>query len=111
MKTPVPFQDPRSGIRLKSLVDALLALETREEAERFLRDLCTPAEIRSIADRWQVARLLDSSIPYREIHERTGVSTATVTRVARSLVQGEGGYRLILDRSSKKTGVSRANRA
>lgn len=110
MKTPLHVSDPQSAARLKALIDAILGLETREEAERFLRDLCTPAEIRSLADRWQVARLLDSSIPYREIYERTGVSTATVTRVARSLVQGEGGYRLALDRSSKK-GVSRAPRA
>ena len=65
-----------------------------------LRDLCTPAEVRSLAERWQVARLLDEGgMTYREIHDATGVSTTTIVRVARFLKEEQnGGYRLLLDR-------------
>lgn len=55
-----------------------------------------------MADRWKTAKLLEESIPYREIYEKTGVSTATVTRVARSLSMGSGGYRLALDYLARK---------
>ena len=67
-----------------------------------LADLCTPAEVRSLAERWQVARLLDAGqLTYREIHEATGVSTTTIVRVARFLRQEDNrGYRLLLDRRS-----------
>jgi len=66
---------------------------------RLLTDLCTPSEIRTLAERWQVARLLDeTSLSYREIHEATGVSTTTVVRVARFLKQEpHEGYRRALD--------------
>ena len=82
------------------LCDGLLAAESREEMRRLLVDLCTPAEIRTMAERWHVARLLDSSdLPYREIHDRTGVSTTTIVRVGRFLRQEPNkGYRLAIDR-------------
>jgi TrpR-related protein YerC/YecD len=66
---------------------------------RFLNDLCTPAEIRTLAERWHVARLLDgTSLSYREIHDATGVSTTTIVRVARFLRQEpHQGYRRALD--------------
>jgi len=66
---------------------------------RLLVDLCTPAEIRTLAERWHVARLLDGSkLSYREIHDATGVSTTTIVRVARFLKQQPNrGYRLALD--------------
>jgi len=85
---------------LRELCDALLALESRAELERFLRDLCTLAELEAMAHRWQVARLLEKRLPYLEIAERTGASTTTVTRVAHWLRHGEGGYRLALDRAA-----------
>lgn len=85
---------------MRELFDAVLRLETREELESFLRDLCTLQELETLAHRWQVARLLDRGLPYLEIAERTGASTATVTRVAQWLRHGEGGYRLVLDRTS-----------
>lgn len=68
---------------------------------RLLVDLCTPAEIRTLAERWHVARLLDGTgMSYREIHDATGVSTTTVVRVARFLRQEpHRGYRLALDRT------------
>jgi TrpR-related protein YerC/YecD len=86
----------------KDLFRAIASLKDVEECERFLNDLCTPQELDALAGRWRVAKLLDQELPYREIYERTGVSTATVTRVARALTHGESGYRRILDRLSTK---------
>src|SRR5918993_475045 len=85
------------------LAEALCALRTPAEARAMLADLCTPDEIHSLAERWQVARLLDAGkLTYREIHEATGVSTTTIVRVARFLKQEENrGYRLLLDRGRK----------
>lgn len=82
------------------LCDALLTAESRVEMRRLLLDLCTPAEIRTMAERWHVARLLDSGeLPYREIHERTGVSTTTIVRVGRFLREEQNkGYRRAIDR-------------
>jgi TrpR-related protein YerC/YecD len=85
---------------LAPLSEALLAIRDQAEAERFLRDLLTPGEIRTLVERWRVARLLDEGgYSYREIAEKTGASTTTVTRVARFLSQEPWqGYRTILDR-------------
>jgi TrpR-related protein YerC/YecD len=83
---------------MRELSEAILALQSREEVERFLRDLCTIAELEAMAHRWTVARLLDVGLPYTEIARKTGASTTTVTRVAHWLRHGEGGYRLALDR-------------
>jgi TrpR-related protein YerC/YecD len=81
------------------LCRALLAPGDEDEMRRLLVDLCTPAEIRTLAERWHVARLLDETdLSYREIQEATGVSTTTVVRVARFLRQEpHHGYRLALD--------------
>jgi len=84
---------------VEALLDAILNVESREEAGAFLRDLCTLGEIRDLAQRWAVARLLDAGLHYSEISRRTGASTATITRIASWLNHGEGGYRLLLDRS------------
>jgi TrpR-related protein YerC/YecD len=84
---------------MRELFDAMLALETRAELERFFRDLCTLSELEAMAHRWQVAQLVDRGLPYLEISDRTGASTTTVTRVAHWLKHGEGGYRLALDRA------------
>jgi TrpR-related protein YerC/YecD len=83
---------------MEDLFTAILALETPQELERFLRDLCTLAELETLAHRWEVAKLVDQGLPYVEVAQRTGASTATVTRVAHWLRHGEGGYRLALDR-------------
>lgn len=81
------------------LAQALLAPRDAEEMERLLVDLTTPQELHALAERWQVAKLLDAGRPYREIGAATGVSTTTVTRVARFLRhEPHGGYRLALDR-------------
>ncbi len=83
---------------IKDLFETILSLATLDEAERFLRDLCTLAELEAMAHRWQVAKLVDQGLPYHEVSRRTGASTTTVTRVAHWLRHGEDGYRLALDR-------------
>ena len=86
---------------LPDLMQAISLLKNEEEALNFFTDLCTPAELESMADRWQVVPLLKQGIPYRTIHEQTGVSVTTITRVARCLSFGTGGYSLIADRTEK----------
>lgn len=85
-------------LKIDTLMHAIALTKNKEEAFHFFTDLCTPSELESMADRWQVVPLLRDGIPYREIHERTGVSVATITRVARCLHLGSGGYSLIADR-------------
>lgn len=83
-----------------ALYDALLSLKSREEVDAFLADLCTPAEVRAFAERWEVARLLDAGgKSYREIAAEAQASPTTVVRVARFLKEmPHQGYRLVLDR-------------
>ncbi|MFM1887441.1 MAG: hypothetical protein RL026_2598 [Pseudomonadota bacterium] len=82
----------------KNLVSALLAMRTPDECRAFLQDLCTPAELQAMADRWAVVECLRQDLPYREIHRLTGVSLTTIGRVARYLAQGHGGYALAMRR-------------
>ncbi len=82
----------------EALFEAILRLENVEEAERFFRDLCTLTELRDMAQRWAVVRLLEQGLHYAEISRTTGASTATITRIASWLHHGEGGYRMLLDR-------------
>ncbi len=84
--------------RTDDLFDAIVALPDRAAAERFFRDLCTLTELRDLAQRWQVARLLDEGRHYGEIAQLTGASTATVTRIASWLRHGTGGYGEALER-------------
>lgn len=78
----------------RKLCAALASLETADEVRAFLRDLCTPAEIQAMADRWAVVDCLKHGLPYREIHKLTGVSLTTIGRVARFLLTGSGGYEI-----------------
>jgi len=87
---------------LDELAEAVLTLRTRDEAQRFLRDLCTLAELEALSHRWQIVRLLDEKLPYLEIAGRVHTSTATVTRVAQWLRHGAGGYALALARTGGK---------
>ncbi|MEZ0239539.1 MAG: YerC/YecD family TrpR-related protein [Chloroflexota bacterium] len=91
--------EPWRTEQTEALFDALLHLENRDETASFLRDLCTLGELHDLANRWAVVRLLDQGLHYAEISERTGASTATITRIAQWLKHGEGGYRLLLDRT------------
>ena len=83
---------------VEALFNAILTLETQEETGHFLRDLCTLNELRDMAQRWAVVRMLESGLHYAEISRRTGASTATITRIAAWLNHGEGGYRAMLDK-------------
>jgi TrpR-related protein YerC/YecD len=91
---------------VEALFNAILQLDSREEAERFFRDLCTLNELRDMAQRWAVVRLLDAGLHYASISKRTGASTATITRIASWLNHGEGGYRAMLDKldAASRTG-------
>lgn len=83
---------------VEALLGAILRLDDIEQTERFFRDLCTLAELRDMAQRWGVVRLLDGGLHYAEISRRTGASTATITRIASWLNHGEGGYREMLNK-------------
>ena len=76
----------------------MLTQRSAEELRAFLRDLCTPAELQAMADRWAVVESLQQDLPYREIHKLTGVSVTTIGRVARYLATGNGGYALAMRR-------------
>lgn len=80
------------------LYKAIASIKTAEEAKLFFEDLCTPAELQAITDRWLVVPSILEKKPYREIYEDTGVSVTTIGRVARSLMLGTGGYSLIFER-------------
>lgn len=80
------------------LFDAILSLSDREECYRFFEDLCTIGEIQSLAQRFHVAELLDDGETYDRIVQKTGMSTATISRIKRYLHYGADGYRLALDR-------------
>lgn len=88
-----------SGTELGAALSQVLALiDDPEDVQDFLVDLCTPAELEALADRWSVVPLLDQGVSYRSIHEQTGVSVTTIGRVARWLDHGTGGYRAALQR-------------
>ena len=94
----------RENKALWLLFEAVARLRNRQECARFLRDLCTPMELEAMAERWEVARMIAQRIPYRKISELTGASTATITRIAYWVRHGEGGYRLMLERTKNETG-------
>ena len=83
----------------RALFRAIVSLQNTEECGNFLRDLCTPAELQALVDRWHVVELLQKGLPYRRIHDMTGVSVTTIGRVARFLTDGFGGYQAALDRT------------
>ena len=84
------------------LIDAILALETREECSDFLEDLCTIPELKSMSQRLRVAKMLSEGRVYSDIVAETGASTATISRVNRSLIYGNEGYAVIFKRLDDK---------
>ena len=93
-------EPPRAQAEAEAaLYRALISLETVEECRNFLKDLGTPAELQALVDRWHVVELLREDLPYRRIHELTGVSVTTIGRVARFLHDGFGGYAVAFDRT------------
>lgn len=96
-----------SGDRLNreavaGLAEAFASLREPAQVAAFLQDLCTPAELEALTDRWRVVPLLLQGVPYREIHDRTSVSVTTIGRVARTLDHGSGGYAAAIERCSDR---------
>ncbi|MDD6734022.1 MAG: YerC/YecD family TrpR-related protein [Lachnospiraceae bacterium] len=85
------------------LFDAILCLNTKEECYSFFEDLCTINELLSLSQRFDVATMLRDKCTYLDIAEKTGASTATISRVNRSLNYGNDGYEMIFERMGKKT--------
>ena len=87
------------------LFEAILCLKNKEECYTFFEDLCTIAELRAMVQRFQVARMLDEGRIYSDIVQETGASTATISRVNRSLSYGNDGYEMVFERMEKKENV------
>ena len=83
---------------LDALAVAISGLRGGVEVRAFLEDLCTPAELEAMTDRWRVVPQLLEGVPYREIHDRTQVSVTTIGRVARTIDRGAGGYAIAIRR-------------
>lgn len=88
--------------QIDELAKAMLLIGSKEEAYRFFEDIFTVKELQAVAQRLAVARLLKDKVTYQDIAEQTGASTATISRVNRSLSYGAGGYQLVLDRMSEE---------
>lgn len=86
---------------VEQLFEAILSLENKEECYNFFEDLCTINELLSLSQRYEVAAMLKNKQTYLEIADKTGASTATISRVNRSLNYGNDGYELVFDRLSK----------
>lgn len=84
------------------LFEAILELRNLDECYRFFEDLCTVSELKAMAQRLEVAYMLSKNVTYNEIAEKTGASTATISRINRCLQYGADGYNLILNRLSRK---------
>ena len=87
---------------VKMLSEALLSLKTPQECANLLEDLCTMSEIKAMAQRIEVARMLSENVVYSDIVRTTGASTATISRVNRALNYGAGGYATVLERMDEK---------
>ena len=87
---------------VEMLFKAMLSLETVEECYDFFEDICTVDEVQSIAKRLCAAKMLKDGMVYNEINEKTGLSTATISRVNRSMKYGNGGYEMVFDRIKKE---------
>ncbi|MBQ1917298.1 MAG: YerC/YecD family TrpR-related protein [Lachnospiraceae bacterium] len=84
------------------LFDGILTLQSREEAYRFFEDLCTAGELEAMQQRFEVASMLRDKNTYSEIADKTGASTATISRVNRALLYGDDGYELVIKRLEEK---------
>jgi TrpR-related protein YerC/YecD len=91
------MKDDTRDSRLEFLFKGILTLDSVEDCYQFFRDLCTPFELQEMAQRMQAAKMLKEGLIYSEIAERTGLSTATISRVNRSLRYSDDGYAKVLD--------------
>mgnify|MGYP000992896859 CR=1 FL=1 len=92
------YESKLASEQADKLFSAILTLESREECYRFFEDLCTIKELHDLAQRFEVAKKLKDGVTYQEIAQKTGASTATISRVNRCLHYGAGGYQLALER-------------
>ena len=99
---PVPTNKRLRDDATDRLFEAILLLHDVDECYRFFEDICTVGEIKDMAQRLQVAKMLDANHTYEDIVTATGASTATISRVKRCLHYGADGYRLLLDRLQRK---------
>ncbi|HTV77994.1 MAG TPA: YerC/YecD family TrpR-related protein [Steroidobacteraceae bacterium] len=99
MKVHRNVSESQEALAERNLFAAVASLRSADECRAFFRDLCTPAEIQAMADRWAVVDWLARGVPYREINRLTGVSVTTISRVARCLGDDNGGYSLVIRRT------------
>lgn len=92
------YESKLTSKELDALFEIILMLKDNEECYRFFEDICTITEINAIAQRLEVAKMLKRGVTYQEIAQSVGASTATISRVNRSLSYGAGGYKLMLAR-------------
>ena len=86
---------------IDKMFDAILSLQNKEECYIFFEDLCTINELTSLSQRYEVAAMLSAKKTYLEIAEKTGASTATISRVNRSLIYGNDGYEMVFNRTNQ----------
>ena len=111
MKVHRNLSSSQEALAERNLFAAVASLRSAEECRAFFRDLCTPAEIQAMADRWAVVDWLRQGTPYREINRLTGVSVTTISRVARCLADGNGGYSMVVRRTKGARRSDPARRA
>lgn len=90
--------DKLKGQELDDLFDGILSLESKEDCYKFFDDICTSNELVALKQRFQVAKLINEGMTYSKIQEKTGASSATVSRVKRCIDYGSGGYITVLDK-------------
>jgi TrpR-related protein YerC/YecD len=110
MKRRAIEPEDAEGSAEDNLCRALLALDDVPSMRAFLRDLCTPAELEALTDRWKVVPHVLRGMPYREIHAHTAVSITTIGRVARFLTHGNGGYLAAVERVRRRPAPRRGAR-
>ena len=93
---------PLSRNHERQLYDLVASVRDSKEAEMLLRDILTPQELDSVAERWQLVQLLDAGMPQRDIAKKLGISISKITRGSHMLQEGRGGFRMFLDRLKKK---------
>ena len=98
----MPYDSKFKRDDIDELFEGILSLKTVDECYRFFEDICTINEINSIAQRLQVAKMLDNKCTYKEIEQETKASTATISRINKCLVYGADGYKILLDNLAKK---------
>ena len=92
------YQSKLGNQEIDHLFEAILTLETLEDCYRFFEDLCTPKEIEEMSKRMKAAKMLSDGKIYTEVAEKTGLSTATISRVSRCIKDGDEGYTAVLER-------------